>query len=74
MNIVFHHTVGQDLTARLAAISGLMIHICPKDDNAARHHLLRDYDVLWHVLKCWTAEMIATGTAVEADPEAWRWS
>jgi phosphoglycerate dehydrogenase-like enzyme len=59
MNVLFHYTAGPDLAARLAAIPGLDITICPEDDDALLHRLLPDTDVLWHVLKRCTAEMIA---------------
>src|SRR3954447_1512517 len=59
MNIVFHHTAGEDLAARLAAVPGLRIDICPEADDALLMRLLPDCDVLWHVLKRCTAEMIA---------------
>ncbi|HEX2939526.1 MAG TPA: 2-hydroxyacid dehydrogenase [Rhodopila sp.] len=59
MNVLFHHTAGPDLTARLAAIPGLNIGICPEDDDALLMQLLPDCDVLWHVLKRCTAAMIA---------------
>ena len=59
MKIVFHTAAGPDLTARLAAIPGLEIAICAEDDDARLATLLLDCDVLWHVLKRCTAEMIA---------------
>ncbi|HQT75652.1 MAG TPA: 2-hydroxyacid dehydrogenase [Rhodopila sp.] len=59
MNIVFHHTAGPDLAARLAAIPGLGISICPEDDDGLLMQRLPDCDVLWHVLKRCTAAMIA---------------
>ena len=60
MHIVFHHTAGADLTARLGAVPGLRISICPEDDDALLSMLLPDCDVLWHVLKRCTAAMIAS--------------
>jgi len=59
MNVIFHHTAGPDLAARLAAIPDLRITVCPEDDTARLDRLLPDCDVLWHVLKRCTAAMIA---------------
>ncbi|MBS0643853.1 MAG: 2-hydroxyacid dehydrogenase [Proteobacteria bacterium] len=59
MNIVFHQRAGADLAARLAVIPGLTVHICADDDDALLHRLLPACDVLWHVLKRCSAEMIA---------------
>ena len=59
MNVLFHFAAGPDLAARLAAIPGLAISICPEGDDAALHRLLPETDVLWHVLQRCTAEMIA---------------
>jgi phosphoglycerate dehydrogenase-like enzyme len=58
VNIVFHHTAGLDLATRLAAIRGLSVTVCPEDDEALLARLLPDCDVLWHVLRRCTAEMI----------------
>jgi phosphoglycerate dehydrogenase-like enzyme len=57
--VVFHNTAGPDLRARLAAVPGLTIDVCPEDDDALLMRLLPDCDVLWHVLKPCTAAMIA---------------
>jgi phosphoglycerate dehydrogenase-like enzyme len=59
MNVVFHHTAGADLTARLAAVPDLDIRICPEADDVLLNRLLPECDVLWHVLKRCTADMIA---------------
>jgi len=59
MNVLFHYAAGPDLAARLAAIPGLTISVCPDGDDAALHRLLAETDVLWHVLQRCTAEMIA---------------
>src|SRR6185437_11336981 len=59
VKIVFHAAAGPDLTARLAAIPGLAITVCPEGDDAALDRLLPDCDVLWHVLQRCTAAMIA---------------
>ena len=57
--VVFHNTAGPDLAARLAAVPGLSITVCPENDDALLMQLLPDCDVLWHVLKPCTAAMIA---------------
>jgi phosphoglycerate dehydrogenase-like enzyme len=59
VNVVFHHTAGPDLAGRLAALSGLSITVCREVDEALLARLLPDCDVLWHVLKRCTAQMIA---------------
>src|SRR3954451_23592112 len=59
MNVIFHHTAGTDLSARLAALPGLQISPCAEDDNALLMRLLPECDVLWHVLQRCTAAMIA---------------
>ncbi|MBV8401094.1 MAG: 2-hydroxyacid dehydrogenase [Acetobacteraceae bacterium] len=58
MNVLFHYAAGPDLAARLAAIPGLRITICPDDDETLLGRLLPETDVLWHVLKPCTARMI----------------
>jgi phosphoglycerate dehydrogenase-like enzyme len=59
VNVLLHYAAGLDLKARLAAIPGLNITICPEDDDALLMRVLPDTDVLWHVLKRCTAGMIA---------------
>lgn len=59
MNVLFHYAAGPDLTARLDAIPGLTITVCPENDDALLAQLLPETDVLWHVLKRCTAEMVA---------------
>jgi phosphoglycerate dehydrogenase-like enzyme len=59
VNVLFHYAAGPDLAGRLAAISGPHVTICPEHDDARLARLLPDTDVLWHVLKRCTAEMIA---------------
>lgn len=59
MNVLFHFASGPDLTARLAAIPGLNITVCPEHDESLLAGLLRETEILWHVLKRCTAEMIA---------------
>ena len=59
VKVVYHASAGPDLAARLAALPGLDIAICPEDDDARLAALLPDCEVLWHVLKRCTSEMIA---------------
>jgi phosphoglycerate dehydrogenase-like enzyme len=59
MNVIFQSAAGPDLAARLAALPGLHIETCAEEDEARLMMLLRDCDVLWHVLKPFTAAMIA---------------
>jgi phosphoglycerate dehydrogenase-like enzyme len=57
MRVLFHYAVGPELASRLASL-GLDIVTCPEQDDALLAQLLPDADVLWHVLKPCTAEMI----------------
>ena len=59
MKVVFHASAGPDLTARLASLPGLEIAICPEDNDALLASLLPDCEVLWHILKRCTSDMIA---------------
>jgi phosphoglycerate dehydrogenase-like enzyme len=59
VNVLFHYTPGPDLAARLAAVPDLRITACPEDDDTLLMRLLPETDVLWHVLKRCTTEMIA---------------
>jgi phosphoglycerate dehydrogenase-like enzyme len=59
VRVVYHAAAGPDLTARLASPPGLEIAICPDDDDALLASLLPECEVLWHVLKRCTSEMIA---------------
>jgi len=59
LNVLFHYAAGPDLAARLAAVPDLQITICPEHDDALLARVLRDTDVLWHVLKRCTSDMIA---------------
>jgi phosphoglycerate dehydrogenase-like enzyme len=59
VRVLFHFAAGPDLTTRLGAIPGLAITACPEDDDPLLARLLPETDVLWHVLKRCTAEMIA---------------
>ena len=58
-NVLFHYTAGRDLAARLAAVPGVNISICPESDDALLARLLPETEVIWHVLKRCTAEMVA---------------
>ncbi|HME22488.1 MAG TPA: 2-hydroxyacid dehydrogenase [Acetobacteraceae bacterium] len=58
--MLFHYAAGPDLAARLAAIPALRITVCPEDDTALLARLLPETDVIWHVLKRCTAEMIVS--------------
>ena len=70
MNVVlFHNSAGPDLAARLAAVPGLRITVCPEDDDASLARLLPETDVLWHVLKRCTSRDDRGGAEAEADPE-----
>ncbi len=59
IKVVFHNCAGPDLASRLAAIPNLDVTICPETDDALLMRLLPECDVLWHVLKPCTTEMIA---------------
>jgi phosphoglycerate dehydrogenase-like enzyme len=59
VKVVYHASAGPDLTARLAALPGLDVAICPEADDTGLASALADCEVLWHVLKRCTAEMIA---------------
>ena len=59
MNVLFHYAAGPDLATRLAGIPDLRITACPENDDALLARLLPESDVIWHVLKRCTAEMIA---------------
>ena len=59
LNVLFHYAAGPDLTARLSAIRNFTITICPDQEERLLAQLLPETDVLWHVLKRCTAEMIA---------------
>jgi phosphoglycerate dehydrogenase-like enzyme len=59
VKVVFHAAAGPDLANRLARLPGLETSVCREDDTETLFRLLRDCDVLWHVLQRCTAEMIA---------------
>jgi phosphoglycerate dehydrogenase-like enzyme len=58
MKVLFHYAAGPDLAARLAAVPGLDIVICPVADTALLQRSLPETDVLWHVLEPCTAAMM----------------
>jgi phosphoglycerate dehydrogenase-like enzyme len=59
VKVVYHASAGPDLAARLALLPDLEIAICAEGDDARLMSLLPECEVLWHVLKRCTAEMIA---------------
>jgi phosphoglycerate dehydrogenase-like enzyme len=59
LKVLFHYTAGPDLAARLAAIPNLRITVCPEHDDTLLTRVLAETDVIWHVLKRCTAEMIS---------------
>jgi phosphoglycerate dehydrogenase-like enzyme len=59
VKVVFHYAAGPDLAARLAALSGLRVTVCPEPDDAGFLAAMADAEVLWHVLKPCTAAVIA---------------
>lgn len=54
MKVVFHFDGGEALRAKLGDVI-----LCPESDSAAFERLLPEMEVLWHVLKPVTAEVIA---------------
>jgi phosphoglycerate dehydrogenase-like enzyme len=59
MNVLFHYAAGRNLAIHLEGIPSLNVSVCPESDDTLLARLLPDVDVLWHVLKPCTAEMIA---------------
>lgn len=61
MKAVFHYDAGPGLAARLAGLADadLQIEVCPERDDARLGTLLREAEILWHVLKPVTAAMLA---------------
>jgi phosphoglycerate dehydrogenase-like enzyme len=59
MRVIFHYAAGPALATRLATIPGLRVTVCSEFDDAKLIELLPKADVLWHVLKPATAEMMA---------------
>jgi phosphoglycerate dehydrogenase-like enzyme len=56
MKVVFHYAAGPALTARLATLG---VEVCDEADEARFAALLPEVEVIWHVLKPVTAEVIA---------------
>jgi phosphoglycerate dehydrogenase-like enzyme len=56
MNVVFHFDGSEALKARVAAMG---VALCPESDDARFTSLLPELEVLWHVLKPVTAQVIA---------------
>jgi phosphoglycerate dehydrogenase-like enzyme len=65
LSVVFHYAAGPALAARLASLEGLTVSVCPEDDDARFRRLLRDTDVLWHVLRPISAEDIAAAPRLQ---------
>ncbi len=61
MKVVFHYDAGPGLVGRLAALSaeGLSVTPCAEGDHARFSRLMAGAEVLWHVLRPVTAEVIA---------------
>jgi phosphoglycerate dehydrogenase-like enzyme len=61
VKVVLDFAAGPGLSAQLAGFSrsGLDITICPEGDEPAYRTAMRSADVLWHVLKRCSAEVIA---------------
>lgn len=61
MNVVFHFDASEALAQRVAALSGegIAIRCCAESDAAAFERELGELEVIWHVLKPVTAEVIA---------------
>jgi phosphoglycerate dehydrogenase-like enzyme len=59
MRVVFHYAAGPDLAARLSALEGLEVAVCPEAEEARFAALMAEAEVIWHVLKPLTAADIA---------------
>jgi phosphoglycerate dehydrogenase-like enzyme len=61
MKVVFHFDGSERLRARVAALSGdgIEVELCPETDAAAFERLLPGIEVLWHIIKPVTAEVIS---------------
>ena len=59
MRVVLHYAAGPDLAARLAALEGLEVEVCPEADEARFGTLMAEAEVLWHVLEPVTAAVVA---------------
>lgn len=56
MKVVFHFDGSEALNRKVAALG---VELCPESDEAAFARLLPEVEVLWHVLKPVTAEVIS---------------
>lgn len=59
MKVLLHYAAGPGLAARLQALPGLELSVCPVADEARLAALLPETEVFWHVLKPFTARDIA---------------
>jgi len=61
MKVVFHFDGSEQLRARVAALSGggIEVELCPESDGATFGRLLPEMEVLWHIIKPVTPEVIA---------------
>ena len=61
MRVVFQYGAGPWLLRRFAILAdrGLVVEACDEDDDACFFALMAEADVLWHVLKPITADVIA---------------
>ncbi len=62
MKIVFHFDGSEALRARVAEMG---VELCPESDDITFSKLLQDMEVLWHVLKPVTAEVIGRAPALK---------
>lgn len=59
MKVLFHYAAGPELAARLMALPGLDVMVCPEAEEARFAALLPESEVIWHVLKPLAAADIA---------------
>jgi phosphoglycerate dehydrogenase-like enzyme len=71
MRVIFHYAAGPALAALLAALPDLTVTVCSEFDDAKLMELLPEADVLWHVLKPATAEMMAMAPKLRLNPKNW---
>ncbi len=57
--VVFHYAAGAGLRRRLGEIEDLDVSVCPEADEELFADLMREADVLWHVLEPVTAAHVA---------------
>ena len=62
MNILFHYDAGEKLRGEVAQLKaqGLNVNCCPESSDEPFNTQLADAEVIWHVLKPITAEVIAS--------------